>query len=45
MTPREYEAIVEGLREYREEEARLHREAAAQMTGQHQVGGEVIRNR
>ena len=44
MTPREYEAIVAGLKEYREEEARLTREALAKSGGKQTVGGEVIRN-
>lgn len=44
MTPREYEAIVTGLREYRDEEARMAREAMSKTTGQHTFGGETVRN-
>lgn len=44
MTPREYEAIVAGLREYRDEEARLARDAMAKSTGKNVFGGETIRN-
>jgi hypothetical protein len=40
VTPREYEAIMVGLREYRDEEAR----AFADKTGQKTVGGGTIRN-
>lgn len=44
MTPREYEALVTGLREYREEEQRQQKAAISQSTGKQEMGGGTIRN-
>jgi hypothetical protein len=45
MTPREYDAIITGLREYREEEARIARESMSQASGKQTTGGQTITNR
>lgn len=44
MTPKEYDSILLGLKEYRAEEERVAREALSKSTGQQSVGGGVVRN-
>jgi hypothetical protein len=44
MTPREFDALMVGLREYREEERRAQQQAISQSTGRKSIGGQTIHN-
>ena len=44
MTPREFDMVMMGLREYRDEEARATRNAMASSSGNQVMGGESVRN-
>lgn len=44
MTPREFESVMTGLREYRAEEQRSAQQAMASAGGKHVMGGQTVQN-
>lgn len=44
MVPREYDMVMRGLREYREEEQRATQKAISLAGGKSSQGGQTIRN-